>query len=285
MDLDSYEDVKRTKVLVYGPPKSGKTALVGGLAAAGFKLHWFDCENGIKTLLQPDILKPEFRKNISVYNIPDHRSLPIALDVFRKLFKGGDHKFCHAHGVANCPVCAKLPDAKWSDTINVKKLGDKEILVIDSWTQVANSALNKVTIAEYRKDEDYQTTFHDFRKQGQYLDEVLSQIQIAQTNICVISHDIDVEKSDTKEQIVPIGGTRNFSKTMAKYFDECIYVKVLNKKHSAYSSTTYSNTVLTGGRSGVKLEEGKDACLADIFLERSESSGPAVIQSNQGVKK
>lgn len=39
MDLDSYDEVKRTKVLVYGPPKSGKTALVGGLAKEGFILH------------------------------------------------------------------------------------------------------------------------------------------------------------------------------------------------------------------------------------------------------
>ena len=56
MDLDEYVDSKRTKVMVYGPPKSGKTALVGELAAHGYTLHWVDCEKGIKTLLNPKML-------------------------------------------------------------------------------------------------------------------------------------------------------------------------------------------------------------------------------------
>lgn len=268
MDLDSYDEVKRNKILVYGPPKSGKTALVGGLANAGFKLHWFDCENGVKTLRNPEIVKPENRKNVSIYNIPDHRSLPIALDTFRKLFKGGSHKFCYNHGVSNCPICTKLGEtAKWSDTIDLSKFTDKDILVIDSWTQVSNSAANKVTLKEWQKDDEYSMTYNDFRMQGMYLDEVLSRVQVSNINICVISHDVDVEKSESKERIVPVGGSRNFSKTMAKYFDEVIYLQVLNKQHKAYSSTTYSNTVLTGGRSGVKLEEGKEVSLADIFLQ------------------
>ena len=269
MNLDDYSEVKRNKVLVYGPPKVGKTAEVGKLAEADFHLHWFDCEQGIKTLMNPEMLAPQFRKNISVYNIPDHRGLPIAIDVFRKLFKGGDFKFCYYHGTNACPICSKDPSAKWSDTINLSKFTDRDILVIDSWTQVANSAANKVTLKAWQKDDEYKMDFDDFRMQGMYLDEVLSKIQVANINICVISHDVDVEKSESKERIVPLGGTRNFSKTMAKYFDEVIYLQVQNKKHSAYSATTYSNTVLTGGRSGIKLEDSKPdkpIGLKEIFM-------------------
>ena len=43
--------------------------------------------------------------------------------------------------------------------------------------------------------------------------------------------------------------------------------QVLNKKHSAYSSTTWDNVHLTGGRSGVKLEDGKEVGLKDIFMK------------------
>lgn len=269
MNLDDYTEVKRTKALVYGPPKGGKTAKVGGdLAKAGFHLHWFDCEQGVKTLMNPAILPPEFRKNVSIYNIPDHRSYPIAIDVFRKLFKGGAHRFCYTHGVSNCPICSKDAGAKWSDTIELAKFTDKDILVIDSWTQVSNSAANKVTLKAWLKDDEYKMDFDDFRMQGMYLDEVLSKIQVSNINICVISHDVDVEKSESKERIVPVGGTRNFSKTMAKYFDECIYVAVSNMKHRAFSSSTWDNVHLTGGRSGLKLEDSKDGAeisLATIF--------------------
>ena len=66
MNLSEYDDVRRTKVMIYGPPKSGKTARVGSLAAQGFKLWWFDFENGVKTLMNPEMLAPEFRKNVSL---------------------------------------------------------------------------------------------------------------------------------------------------------------------------------------------------------------------------
>lgn len=270
MDLDNYDDVKRTKALIYGPPKSGKTELVGKLALEGFNLHWFDIEQGIKTLLQPEVIPKEFRKNIHVYNIPDHRAYPIAIDVLRGLFKGGAKRYCFNHGVSGCPLCTKIEDAKWSDTIELSKFTDRDVLVVDSWTQVSSSAANKVTLKAWQKDDEYRMEFNDYRMQGMYLAEVLSKMQVSNINICVISHDIDVEKSESKEKIVPVGGTRNFSKTMSKYFDEVIYLQVLNKRHSAYSASTWSNTILTGGRSGVKMEEGKEIGLKDIFLSGLE---------------
>jgi hypothetical protein len=272
MNLDDYNDVKRNKVLVYGPPKCGKTALVGRLAEE-FHLHWFDMEHGIKTLMNPEMLPQEFRKNVSVFNIPDNRALPIAIDVLRRLFKFGDCRFCYLHGTHLCPLCSKDSEAKWSDTINLSKFTDKDILVIDSWTQVSNSAANKVTLKAWQKDDEYKMDFDDWRMQGMYLDEVLSKIQSSNIHVCVISHDIDVEKDEKKERIVPIGGTRNFSKTMAKYFDECIYLQVLNKKHSAYSATTWDNVHLTGGRSGVKLEDSNEknpVTLIDVFKAGSK---------------
>jgi len=265
MNLDEYDEVKRTKVLVYGEPKSGKTATVGKLAEEGFQLHWFDLENGIKTLMNPEMLKPEFRKNVHVYNIPDHKELPIALDALRKLFRGGARKYCYVHGIDRCPACAKQVGNKWSDEIDLATFGDKDILVIDSWTQVSNSALNKVIAKEYKKDDEYKPSWDDWRLQGSYLDEVLTKIQVANINIVVISHDVDVEKDEKKEKIVPVGGTRNFSRTMPKYFDEVVYMQRMNKQHKAYSSTLWNNTHLTGGRSGVALESDQNLGLANLF--------------------
>jgi len=265
MDLDDYDQTKRVKALIYGPPKVGKTALLAALAEAGFTLWWFDFENGIKTLLNPEILKPQFRKNIKVFNIPDHRGYPIAIDVMRELFKGGKKKFCYLHGKNMCPLCAKEPGNKWSSEIDLGQFTDKDILVMDSWTQIANSSGNKVTLKEWTKDPDYKWQYDDYMAQGAYQTEILTKIQVANVHIAVITHETDVEKSENKEKLVPNGGTRNYSKTMAKYFDEVVYLQVLNKKHSVYSSTTFSNTVLTGGRSGIKLEDGASASIVDVF--------------------
>lgn len=278
MDLTEYPDVQRTKVIVYGEPFSGKTALVGQLAKK-FQLKWFDVNNGIKTLLNPDILDPQYRKNISVFNIPDHKDNPIAVDVFRKLFRGGPRKYCYNHGVDRCPICSRTAGLKWSDEIDLAKFTKDDILVIDSWTDVVNSTLHKVIKKEYTKDDEYKPTWDDWRLQGAYLDEVLGKVQVANINICIISHDVDVEKDEKKEKIVPVGGTRNFSKTMGKYFDAAVYVQRLNKAHKAYSGTTWNNTHLTGNRSGVNLESGSEYSLEDIF------AGPKVGESGNLVKQ
>lgn len=260
MNLDEYKNSSRVKALVYGPPKAGKTALVGKLAER-FTLHWLDLENGVKTLLNPEMLAPQFRKNVNVVTIPDHKMYPVAIDTVRAVLKGGERKICYAHGKINCPICAKNLDARWS-TIDIMKFTDKDVLVIDSLSQLTSSAMNKVVFKEINKPggEEYKATFNDYAQQGALLEEVLSLIQVIDINVVCISHAVDTEKAEsTKESIVPLAGTRNFSKLVAKYFDEVIYVQVLNKKHSAFNSTNSFTNILTGGRSGCKLDGQKDA--------------------------
>jgi hypothetical protein len=267
MNLDDYNQHSRAKVLVYGPPKAGKTALVGKLAEH-FNLHWLDLENGIKTLLNPAMLKPEFRKNVNVVNIPDHKMYPVAVDTVRDVLKGGDKKICQAHGKVNCPLCAKNTEARWS-TINLNNFTDKDILVIDSLSQLSNSAMNKSVLKEISKPggEEYKATFHDYATQGALLDQVLSMIQVLDLNICVISHEVESEMTDGKDKIVPMAGTRNFSKLSAKYFDAAVYCTLVNKQHRAFSSTSYAPNVLTGSRLPVSLDDnkGEDLSLLPLF--------------------
>lgn len=267
MNLDEYNQHSRAKVLVYGPPKAGKTALVGKLAEH-YKLHWLDLENGIKTLLNPAMLKPEFRKNVNVVNIPDHKLYPVAVDTVRDVLKGGEKKICQAHGKVNCPLCTKNTEARWS-TINLNNFTDNDILVIDSLSQLSNSAMNKSVLKEISKPggEEYKATFHDYATQGALLDQVLSMIQVLDLNICVISHEVESEMTDGKDKIVPMAGTRNFSKLSAKYFDAAVYCTLVNKQHRAFSSTSYAPNVLTGSRLPVNLDDnkGEDLSLLPLF--------------------
>lgn len=271
MDLNEYVPSKRTKAIIFGPPKCGKTALVGELAAHDFTLHWVDCEKGISTLLNPKMLPPEFRKNVKVINLPDHRLYPIAIETVNDIFRGGPMKICWDHGKNRCALCTKAEKEggtpKWSHEFDLANFGDKDILVIDSWTQVSLSAMNKATLTQIKGvgGDEYKYEFDDYRRQASKLEGPLSKIQSCDINIIVISHQLDAEKSESSTYLVPQGGTRNASLVLAKYFDEVIYMNKMNKKHRAYSSSTAFTNVMTGGRSGVQLDEAKELSLVDIF--------------------
>jgi hypothetical protein len=267
MNLNDYSSATRTKVLVYGAPKTGKTALVGKLAEH-FTLHWMDLENGIKTLLNPAILDPKFRKNVNVISIPDHRLYPIAIDTVREVIRGGVKKICSSHGKVNCPLCAKDAEAKHSE-IDLAKFGTNDILVIDSLSQLANSAMNKGILKELQKPggEEYKKTFTDYAMQGSLMEQVLSFIQVVDINVVAISHELESESLEGREKIVPVAGTRNFSLNSAKYFDSVVHCAVVNKQHRAYSSSTYSPTIITGSRLAVNVDEkkGDELSLLSLF--------------------
>jgi len=258
MDLSDYSKSARRKVLVYGPPKVGKTALVGKLAEH-FKLHWLDMEGGIKTLMNPSILDPKYRSNIQLANVPDHAGYPIALQTLTKVLKGEASKICFTHGKVSCPICAKDADAKHT-TITMKEFTENDILVVDTLGQVAASAMNTITLKERQKPggEEYRLTIHDFAAQGTLMEQLLSLVQVTNAHIIMITHDVEAETAEGKERIVPAAGTRNFSRNVAKYFDTVVHCGVLNKKHSVMSTSTSSTTHLTGDRFGVTLDALKD---------------------------
>lgn len=264
MNLDEYSPSAVRKILVYGPPKSGKTALVGKLAARK-KLWWFDGEDGVKTLLNPQMLDPRHRANVNVFRIPDTQHFPVFISTILRVLKGGEQKICHKHGVAACPSCAKDPLAQHS-VINVDTFGPDDVLVLDSVSQLAASCMHFICSAAIKAGkDDYKPDWEDYRKQGFLLDRVFSILQAAPYHVVCISHEQLVEMEDGRKKLVPIGGTSNFSKTFAKYFDDVAYCDKVNNKHVAYSSSTYSNNIITGSRAGVAIEQKPELGLLALF--------------------
>lgn len=253
-------------VMVYGPPKGGKTQLVGELAEHGYNISFFDFENGSNTLVNS--LSPTAQERVNLFRIPDTKDFPMGIETALKVTKSGVFKICDTHGKVDCPICKKaMSAASWTDFDNTK-LGDKDIVVFDSVTQLANSALSHIGVG---KDDTWKPDWDDWGRQGNIMDRFLGNIQNAPYHVICISHEVLVDTVDGGgEKIVPIAGTRNFSRNSAKYFDEVVYCQVRNKKHEAASSTTYSMQILTGSRSATKIEDDKERLsLLPIFTNMS----------------
>lgn len=244
------------RVLVFGPPKSGKSLLAGKLAEK-YKLIWIDLENGYDTLYQ---LPKEWQENIDVISIPDSRNNPIALDAALKIFQGKEVLICESHGIVNCPTCRK--EQATFNRVCLNEIGPDTVVVMDSLSQLSVSVMNKRLGADNLDKAEWD----DYDYQSKALDAVLSQIQQANYNVVVISHEIEAVLEDGKTKLVPIGGTRNNSRNVAKYFGTVVYAEVKNRKHAFGSSTAYAGNILTGSRSNVALEkQGDTASLITIF--------------------
>lgn len=249
-------------ILLFGPPKSGKTQLAGTLAAE-YNLHWFDLENGYETLLK---LPTEQKDRIEIVSIPDTRSFPIAIETMLKIIKGGSFQICETHGKISCALCKK-ENAAFS-TVDTGKFTDKDVVVVDSLTQLTNSAIAHIT---KNQPDDYKLNYDDWGNLGKLMDAFLSHVQNAPFNVVCISHETETEMEDGKLKLVPTAGTRNFSRNTARYFGEVIYCEVKNRKHIAASSTTYANNILTGSRTGVVLEGSELYSLLPIFSSSPSS--------------
>lgn len=265
MKLSQRTASKSRRILLFGPPKSGKTWLAGQLAKE-FKLLWFDLESGVDTLLR---LPEEQKENVEVISLPDTRSYPIAIETMLKVIKGAPVEICEEHGKVGCAVCKKTGAS--FNQVALNSLGLDTIVVVDSLTQLTNSALSHIT---RNQSEDYKLEFDDWGSLGKLMDIFLSHVQNAPFHIVCITHENEVEMVDGKEKIVPTAGSRNFSRNVAKYFDEVYYLQVKNGKHVVGSSTTFANNILTGSRGGHVLEKDAEPSLIPVFRGEVKLAAP-----------
>jgi len=246
------------RAMIYGPPKSGKTLLAGGLAEK-YNLWWFDLENGHDTLYQ---LPLAWQKNIQLIKLPDTRDFPIAAETCLKVVRATNAiSICEKHGKVKCQLCIK---SEAPITIfDPSTFTDRDVVVFDSSTQLSNSIIAHITKG---KPDDYKLERDDWGNLGKLLDIFFSHVQNSPYHIVVISHEINAKLEEKgKESLVPVAGTRNFSRNVGRYFDEVIYCQRKNRKHIFASSTTWNSSVLTGSRHNVALEDTESPSLLQIF--------------------
>lgn len=244
------------RVLIYGPPKTGKTELAGALAEYK-KLLWVDLENGYTTLLK---FPQEWKERIEIISLPDTRSFPIAIETCLKMVKGMKVSICEEHGKVACPSCTT--QKKPAVEVELSKLDSDTVVVFDSLTQLTNSAIAHITKG---KPDDYKMEFDDWGNLGKLMEIFLSHIQQAPFNVVCISHETEAELEDGKLKLVPVAGSRTFSRNVAKYFDHVVYAEVKNRKHNFLSSTTSAINLNTGSRTGIVLESTAAPKLITLF--------------------
>lgn len=283
MKLSQIAQAVTQSVLVFGPPKVGKTQLVGELATHGKKLLWFDLEKGVATLTK---LPPEAQDRIDVIQLQDTRSFPIAIETCLKVVKGTPVDICEKHGKVNCPICktSNLPSTR----VALNELDSDTIVVFDSLTQLTNSAIAFIT---KDKPDDYKMLQDDWGNLGKLMDSFLSHIQQASYNVVCISHENEVELEDGKTKLVPVAGSAKFSRNTAKYFGHVIYAQVALKKHTFLSTTTSGLNIVAGSRTDIVTDKMESPSLIGIFspnaAAKPQSPGQVAAKSlvSLGVKK
>jgi hypothetical protein len=246
------------RCIVFGAPKTGKSLLAGKLAEY-YNLIWVDMENGHETLFQ---LPEAWQERIELIDIPDTRSYPMAIETCLKMVKG-PVDICEEHGKAGCMICKR--EEKPAVHVNLPALHDLEtVVVFDSLTQLSNSCIANITKGQ---PDDYKLDYDDWGNLGKLLDIFLSHLQQSNYHVVVISHEIEATTEGKKSKLVPVGGTRNFSRNIAKYFDHVIYCEVKNRKHTFASSTTYATTILTGSRTDVSIEDASSGSQEPSLLQ------------------
>lgn len=240
------------RVLVYGPPKTGKTVLVAQLAEHFDNVHWFDFDSGHSVLFNQSMVKPNLLDNMMIYTIPDNKDDPNALATALKVLRGGKTNICHEHGRVNCMICKT--QGKGFDEFHLQSLGPKDLVVFDALSTLWSSILAQVSAKE---DDDYKFLQDDWGVAGKYTDMIMGFIKAAKhTNFVCISHVLESDPKDKKPaQTFPQFGTRNFSRNLGKDFDDVIYCDVLNGKYIAASSGSWRMNIKTGTRSSVELEK------------------------------
>lgn len=271
------------RCIIYGGPKTGKSLIAGELAEY-YNLIWVDMENGHDVLFK---LPQKLQDKVELIELKDTRSYPIAIETVLKMVKG-PVSICEDHGKVSCMLCRRKytddvskPGHQKSDIknyafidVDLNSLDNNTVVVFDSLTQLTDSCIAHIT-----KDEpdDYKLQRDDWGNLGKLLNIFLSHIQQSNYNVIVISHEAEIETEGRKNKLMPVGGTKNFSRNVAKFFDHVIYAEVKNKRHVFASSTTYATNILTGSRTDVAMEDAdrdEEATLLRIFKPELYKDSP-----------
>ena len=286
------EAESQQSVLIYGTAKVGKSRLAATVAESKNidRVFWFDNENGYDTLftmMEEGALSEEAAAKIIIIPIKDTRAEPYAIETMLKTL----------NSVKN-PVyidmsngrCLKAKPAKLDDSVlefQISKLTGRDAVVIDSLSQLGDSALNGTCVGE---DYTFKPLLDNYGLAGKWLNDCLTIVQQATyCNFICVTHEVMLEGEDKRERLYPLCGTSKFSPKIGKYFGTCIYAEKQGIKHKVGSGSTYAPNKVTGSRRGLLLEKEKEPSLVSLFdgvkTEEAKPAAKTNALSNRLLKK
>lgn len=272
-------------ILIYGPPKTGKTRLAGQTAKIPEinNVYFFSLENGHEVLIHECGLTEAEMDKVTLFKIQDTTDEPIAIETMLKAMSSRtDIKICDKHGRVDCAICtkAKAPFTPFC----LAKCTHNDIVIIDTGSKLGDSALAATMMG---RDSMAKPGWDEFGIQGKWLTDILSVVEQAVfTNFIVTCHALFEKDDDGIEKVFPLMGSRPFSLRVAGKFGTVVYLDKKLNKHVGGSSSTYRGNVLTGSRVGAKLEAAKEINIRAILVDTGiirPSTGDSVIPDTKEV--
>ena len=181
-------------------------------------------------------------------------------------------KLCHKHGKVGCGLCITKPNS--TTTYEFGKLDPlKDVVIFDSLTQLTSSA-NGLATKGMDPTKGQHEEFKHWRVQGALLEKFLDLVQTSRFNVVVLAHEAGIDQVDKSEKISPAGGTKNFARSVAKYFGHIIHLSIKNGKHKSNSSSTGSSAVVAGSRTSFELDMSDEDSITNLFRHAGKASTP-----------
>ena len=245
------------RILIYGPPKSGKS-VAAGMLSQYFNVLYIDLENAMSAL--KNNIPEEFQAKINYIKLNDSQDNPVAIKLLPDIMKGKSVTICSRHSKAACMDCRKA--GLQPETISTGNIGIETVVVLDSFTQLTDSVIGLVG-ADLDLDDKFQ--YDHWGEVGRRLSNLMSTIQVAPYHIVAISHEQIVTMPNKVEKLVPTLGTRNTSKSVGRYFDHLVRMDVRNRDFKSYSAQGSQTNALVGSRSNLDMDSDPTLTLADLL--------------------
>ena len=262
--LGSNLDQLPIKMLVIANSGFGKTGSLASLAAAGFKLHIADYDNGTEILL--GYLDKQYWPNVEV-------------ETFTDKFKILGDKAMPLSAAAWQQGLAKMN--KWIDTFNAAEKPTEHILVIDSLTLLAQAAFRHILALNRRLGtRPFQA---DWGEAQRLLEDLLAMLYAkdVKCHVIIMSHITyfggpdpyaDENEQKTAQDVKPIQGLpttigKALSPNVPRYFNNMLVGKVVGEGPNAQRLLYTVPTDLVPAKASAKLKSFYPIAtgLADIF--------------------
>lgn len=264
------DDIDEEHVILYGPPKSGKT-LALGLLAEFYNILLFNGDKGTNVLT--NTLPKEMLKRIIPVRIVDTPEYPFFFQNMLKVVTGRKVRLCLEHGIVDCPICTRDKVEKWVE-VELESLPSNWIAGMDSQTQFVVSAARYIALkantdAKTNKQKEvpfeFKFTFDEWGGLKNVMDLFGNYVKDLRCKFVAISHEELVELEDGSKQLAPVSGSQNSSRGYAKNYGSVVFTRVFNSKHSYSSGSTYNPKIQTGSRSSIALEKEDVPALLHLF--------------------